>query len=518
MATPARETDPLSPPQLDAGAHEVIGVMDFSRVLTSDHRVIPLRPAALGDGSMYTFMLAWRCLQLGIAQLWIHPSWPGVLDDDVPEHLTATYGRWTIGNTYPHWRVCTCAGHYQPGGTAIVSPALDDRAPWREAKTADELLAALVQYRDACGLSYRRSPGLSGMDLIRDVHGIGRDGKRKPDAKGRPLQLDLPGTLPPVCTNAAEVPRKWMRPLSEGERRRTYLHSYDKNGMYLAACSSLALGMGEPVHTRPGDGRYEGLAHPCDARTGKRLPYPPGFWRVHINADTLPIVNGFPAPVSPPRRGESQVWITTPTLQLLYDLGVESCVTEAYLWPTHHRALEPWYKRLRDGRTRLMHAASDDTPGAALALDIVKLTYQIGSGYLGSTKWDRQGDTLYRPDWRALMIAQANAVVYRQGLECVEQGYFPWALGMDCWYFVSDEPDPVKACPPALKLGTNLGAWKVKDAAVPLAELLDTIDAAQGRYGGLQRIQETLNTLRDGRPRPVYQEEEEGASVSRDGH
>lgn len=467
--------------------------MDAGALRTSDGRMIPLRPAALGDGALYTFILARRAAELGIAELWIHPSWPGVLDDDVPAHLIPTYGRWSIGNKYPHWRTCFAVG-LSRSAISIVLPALDTRAPWKDASTADELLAALLAFRRATGLSYRRSPGLTGVDLMRDVHGYDHAGKPKAGVRGRPLRLDLPGTLPPPVTNTAELPRQWVRRLTPAERRAKFLHSFDKNGMYLAACSSLALGFGQPEHTTAGDTRYDALAHPRDARTGARLPYPPGFWRVHLNGDRCPMPKGFPSPLSTlPQRGTSQVWITTPTLQLLYDLDIEADVTEAYIWPEHHRALEPWYKRLRDGRATLMQLADDGEAGASIALATLKLSYAAATGYIASDGWDRDGDTLYRPDWRNLIIAQANAVVYRQMLKCAEEGYSAFAVGTDCLYFVSDEPDPVAACPPALKLDTHLGAWKVKDS-MPLAEALPAIER------GLSAMQTWLNAYRDGNP------------------
>ncbi|HLZ25055.1 MAG TPA: hypothetical protein VKQ30_23280 [Ktedonobacterales bacterium] len=511
MATPARHrnTADLAPalaaPSVAAAgepdADEIIGVMDADTLRLSDGRCIALNPLALGDGRLYTFLLARRACQLGIAQLWIHPSWPGVLDDEVPGHLTAQYGAWVIGAKQPHWRVCFQVGTYTSAGTIIVSPALDARAPWARARTAEELLAALCAFRAATGLSYRRSPGLTGVDLIRDVHGYDRTGARKRGVRGRPLRLDVPGTLPDPVTNNAELPRIWMRDLTRDERRAKYLHSYDKNGAWLAACSSLALGFGQPEHTYPGDGRYDALAHPRDAKTGAQLPYPPGFWRAHIATRTLPIRPELPPLISTgAQAAETQVWITTPTLQLLYDLGIETCVTEAYIWPTHHRALEPWYKRLRDGRTQLMTQCTHNAPGAEVALKTLKLSYAAATGYIASRGWDRAGDTLYRPDWRTLLIAQSNAVIYRQMLAAADEGAHAFALGTDALYFTSDEPDPVKACPAALRLGDGLGAWKVKDS-LPLAEILPVLDGAHGQYGALQLVQRALNARREGSSR-----------------
>ena len=71
-------------------------------------------------------------------------------------------------------------------------------------------------------------------------------------------------------------------------------------------------------------------------------------------------------------------------------------------------------------------------------------------------------------------------------------GYTPVAVHKDAVYLVSDEPDPVAACPPSVTLGTGLGHFKVQDAAI-----LSWLSASSGqphrqdqglrRYGGKAR-------------------------------
>jgi len=62
-------------------------------------------------------------------------------------------------------------------------------------------------------------------------------------------------------------------------------------------------------------------------------------------------------------------------------------------------------------------------------------------------------------------------------------------------YLVSDEPDPVKACPPSVTLGTGLGHFKVQDAAIPLERVLPAFDGASG--GGLGTLLRLLKPLRE---------------------
>jgi len=59
---------------------------------------------------------------------------------------------------------------------------------------------------------------------------------------------------------------------------------------------------------------------------------------------------------------------------------------------------------------------------------------------------------------------------------------------------MSDEPDPVKACPPSVTLGMGLGYFKVQDAAIPLEGVLPAFDGASG--GGLGTLLRLLKPLR----------------------
>jgi len=61
---------------------------------------------------------------------------------------------------------------------------------------------------------------------------------------------------------------------------------------------------------------------------------------------------------------------------------------------------------------------------------------------------------------------------------------------------VSDEPDPVAACPPSVTLGTGLGHFKVQDAAIPLERVLPAFDGTHG--GGVGTLLRLLKPLRDG--------------------
>jgi len=100
--------------------------------------------------------------------------------------------------------------------------------------------------------------------------------------------------------------------------------------------------------------------------------------------------------------------------------------------------------------------------------------------------------TQSRLDWRHLVIAQANANLSRALHKMDAAGYTPVAVHKDAVYLVSDEPDPVTACPPSVTLGTGLGYFKVQDAAISLDLVLSAFDGARGGLGTLLRLLKPL--------------------------
>lgn len=285
----------------------------------------------------------------------------------------------------------------------------------------------------------------------------------------RATELDTPDTPPPPAQSGTEVSWSWVRPLLPEELERRYVHGYDKNGMYLAACASLDLGVGAAAHL------LEGAA--SDAYFLDRAP---GYYRVVGGDSRLSLL---PNPLTIHRRPalEGGFWVTRPTLELLYEVDTPLHIAEAWAWTQRHQYLQPWYKRLRDGRKQLMSRGDDDTP-AQIALAALKNTYTQAIGWLDGS-WDREkavdghAGILYRPDWRHAIIAQSNANLYRrvhkwgQSRDC---DFHPFAWVTDCVYIASNEANPELACPPDMTLGTGLGQFKVHDS-VPMARVRDAL-------------------------------------------
>lgn len=385
-------------------------------------------------------------LRRGVQQVWLTPALAGHWTPG-PEDPLAPVG-WSVLRQPRGW----WWSGLQPGVYGRVSLAWPDQIgnPFAGAASAVELLHALRAFAETCGTPFLASPGATGVALLRKLH----SGRHATDLAG----TLLPEAWPEPARANTESAFMWARQPASDERRKPYLHSLDKNGMYLAAVSSLALGLGNPVHwhSRPFDDTL------------------PGYWYAAVDWP-----NGAPSPLLPdpllpqPRRQVDAIrWYTTPTLAYAYELGATISPATAWVWPEHHRVFEPWYKMLRDARTALQAEALVDK-GAGLALGALKATYATTLGGYLAGGWMRQSGQvhdLFRPDWRHQVIAQARAVEHRQLRALLAAGVAPIAVCVDAVYWLSDEPDPLRALPAgALRLGTGLGQWKVKDAGVPWA-------------------------------------------------
>lgn len=381
-------------------------------------------------------------------QLWLH-GWP------TPPEL-GELGDWTVNWRAGDWWIRA----YKPGGKDrnIAIPALNTDAgrweSWEEAETAEALHTALLLYVNAMGQLPQRSPGSTAHRLLRSLH-TGKNAKPIPLTE--PMPSHIKGATPPLIWEAPDAAHRLSSNL--------YLHSYDKNGMYLATCSSLALPVGSPAFVNGGA---------IPALLAGRLP--PGYWHGFLHPPAGRYVAELPVIDPGPKRGG---WYPTPTVALAREWGYQLDIAEAFIWHDTARPLEPWYKHLRSARTALIKAEEEE-PAARIARAAVKSVYTQGMGWFAATAgkpgepgyWDRSQDPLYKPFWLDLIIAQARANLLRNWLWPAEAGHHPIAAQVDCLYYASDNPDPRTAIGGLLPLGRNLGQFSIKDSCVPAADAL----------------------------------------------
>jgi len=436
-------------------ASSTIGVLDADGLHLADGTLAPITGTIEHVGDLYK-----GARRYNLSQLWLTDAW--VRAAGLPDTL-AVAGQFRelrhafvsdgLDNLHAFPTALTPWLDLRKKGEAgssvsIVFPLYDEHAVWGLDTDGATLLSGLVAYTQAMGVPYYRSPGRTGTDLLQEL------GKR-----GAGSQREYPEGLPTPAGQADTVTElSWLRTLSPAERGKAYLHSYDKNAQWLSAAGVVELGL-------------SGIEERCDP-SGK-LPFDkklPGYWRARIS-------------------GAEEQWACTPTVAWALERGQAVTITQACVWTQHSRAMETWYERLRTARTALQE---DATPAGRLALGALKYTYALTISGFNSAWHKEKRSPLYRPDWRHLVIAQANANLSRALHKMDLAGHTPVAVHKDAVYLVSDEPDPVAACPPSVTLGTGLGHFKVQDAAIPLDRVLPAFDGTRGGIGTLLKLLKPL--------------------------
>jgi hypothetical protein len=442
--------------------HENVGVLDANPFYT-DPLIMAEQIVRPTNGNHPAVMAEW----LGLAQLWCHTATAGAAERLQDEHIRTIPAGWELAN--PEW---SGSGRpwwlrfYRRGGRTVnlTYPALNTQAgvwgAWADAPTPEVLLRALVAYRDAVGRLPERSPGSTAFRLVREALG---ELPSKEDAMGGAFPL-----AQGPC-HYYERPEPWLL-------GRTYLHSYDKRGQYLAALHSLRLGRGVPYW-------LDRFALGAVAAAWQRSrDIPAGYFR-------LAAPPACDALFSPPCLEAGAGWYPTPALELALEHGHLPKLEEAWCWPEAGAWLEPWYERLRSAYRAATAPVDGDAAAWGIARRAVKATYTQGLGWFASRAWKRDNDPLYRPDVLDFVITKAAANM-RRNIAKLPATSRPFACDVDCLYFLTNEPSPLTfAAQIGLTLGGNPGNYAIHDAAVPMTPELR---AKLGELGSASELRELL--------------------------
>jgi hypothetical protein len=286
---------------------------------------------------------------------------------------------------------------------------------------AAQLARRIAAYVEHTGTAWAVSGAVTGLHLV---------DRTRVNAAGR---LTAPAEPPRIATKAGPAMREadllWQRRPEPDEITLPYVHGFDVSGMYLAAMSSVRLGLGTAEHREA----------PAFDRNM------PGYWKVSPGRWE---VRRLPNPFDPRATGNTgDVWLTTPSLALALEQGWwDGRVLEAYVWPAVEggklpgvRYLEGVYKQLAPAR-RELKALPDDADARAV-LAAVKGTYTglVGKFAAGTAR----GDRTYRPDWQHTVMGAARSNLLRKLAGAAERtGRYPLAVITDHVLYASADPDP----------------------------------------------------------------------------
>jgi hypothetical protein len=409
----------------------------------------------------------------GIRQLWITPDAAAALGLPALGQLPDA----ALGSGHPHpWAglpeglkadpaglACWLAvwdadaGRSASGRSAVL-PHLETRAAWDSAPDSRTLLDAVTLLADALppGSDYYMSPNVTTAQLA-----------RKLCRSLRPCAAIIGSEVPPAVHHRLMIPLHWSRELDAAERGQAGIARLDRNAAYLSSMAT-PLGIGEP----------ERVAGPVTFR--KELA---GYYRLASQPA------GF-SPALPPLEvmphDDGGLWVTRPDAELLADLGLLPDIAEAWIWPESGRALNPVYNALRKARAALYPAKG--TPAGRIAWAVLGSMFHSFTGNLAKTRGPNgPGDSLYRPDYRDHLTAEASGRMYRNLLAAFrESGRAPVAVHVDAAYYPASGPADL---PDGLAYdGLRGGAWKLEGyvpmADIDPAELHTSFDDALERING----------------------------------
>ena len=361
------------------------------------------------------------------------PAWPR----DAADRLAGLAG-WRVATTIDAataWRSYTedatgCTVHV---GALDVMQAVDPTC-WILGGSAVDMAARLVGYHAATGVPYRATPGVAGCAMIRRLADQAMTAKLRGSGKAtaqpywrwdrHPMTLDGVGDL------------RWRQQGGPTLGDRDWVHNFDTRWQYLAAAgvARLAWSPLEHMHAQPYDSEFA------------------GYWQVRAE-DVPPMLwepRGSIVPAFDARRvgPDGLVWLTTPIMAYLNDLGINPEVVDSWTCGQSGRYLRTWSERMRDGLVAAHQSGRDADLYAAL-----QQTYQQTIGMM-----QRQGGSIYRPDWAHTIIDTARANLLRK----VDRVYkalkiLPIRAYVDALFYVTDN--------------THVG---------PLADALGVVNEQQG--------------------------------------
>jgi hypothetical protein len=211
-----------------------------------------------------------------------------------------------------------------------------------------------------------------------------------------------------------ELDLMWQRELTDDERKLNYLHVYDKTHAYLSACN-MKLGVGN----------YRSY---LELNETEYAPWLVGLFKVDISGARDCFIDD-----------AQDVFMYSPMLTLAQSRGARITVKDGYYWPTVKPWLEGYYKILQ-------REIKPDERGQPVNA-FLKACFRQFFGWLGRLK-GKDGDELFRPDVRCLIISQTKANIVRNVLSVFDStGIMPAFISVDSVGYLSNSPDHSDAIP-----------------------------------------------------------------------
>lgn len=233
--------------------------------------------------------------------------------------------------------------------------------------------------------------------------------------------------------NKAAKDIRFIQPLSF-DMVGQYLHQYDRNAAYLAACQGVTVGCGTPIHEQGTitDFARPGVYHVARLDTGSwdnRLP---------------PIVKGD--------------WITSDILQFALKNGYQIDIDEAWIFEEGHGIFRKWASALWEARAQLK--TGSEYPHETGRKNAIWTTKSIATQGMGKFAMKGVQHSFMRNNWWADVVGKNRMNTLHHIKKYAALGYYPQFVKCDAVWYVSPVKNPVEAVPGIMERCEKLGGFK----------------------------------------------------------
>jgi hypothetical protein len=334
-----------------------------------------------------------------------------------------------------------------------------------------------------------------------------------PAARGRP-----PGQA------SRDEALDWTRPAAEwtdAERAAPWAVTVDTCAAFLAACSSLPLGLDAPREMTAAE-----LAD-CNADPAAFLRRRAGAFVAEVTGLREALDPRLPCPLTETGQWpDGPLTLHAPALRYALEYpGVVVAVTAGAVHSEHGPYLDPWARRLTAAYLAMLAEAGitpDMDPAAFLAAyagmparhpdayavrRVVQALYKAGIGRLRHLDERARDRATWRPHMRAEVISRSRVDLHRKAVRVLAlTGAAPLAWATDALTYAAPDPDALSVIPRTLDGGQVPGClrigprpgWVKFSHAEPMAEALAR--AAEGDNPAIERVPDDDDADDDGGP------------------
>lgn len=295
----------------------------------------------------------------------------------------------------------------------------------------EDVVRNLAWVAEHLGAPYRMTPGVTGCAAIRDHFEDKARRAKGPITERQPFGEPYWGAgavLPTGDTRQGAGDLIWQRRPTRNDTALPWVHAFDLNAARLAALGVAELAWGKLKHEQ------------LPAFDPRRA----GYWLVHAHE----IAEPFPGAIYD--RADvhgGMVWLTTPPMAFLADLGACPVPSEAWV-ATGRRLLRTIADRWNAARLQL---------GQGERLETVKAIYRETAGMMASP-----GGSICRPDWYHTTMDRQRMTLLTHILRIKRTaGLLPLVVKTDCLWYPSEHENPTRAAEQlGIPLGNGLGKFR----------------------------------------------------------